>query len=104
MEDDRPSGANAEHRQAAKTINAEAQKKKRIEKRMKKDAEKFRKAEHERNAIGHIIERNGQVEAEILAKTASGLLEDSTVLDFLSLSVAKLEDFIHARMFDGQTF
>ena len=71
-----------------------------------KAAEKFRKTEHERNTIDDILKRNGEVEAEIKAKTTSGSLSDATVKDFLdkSLTVAKLQDFIHARMFDSAKF
>ena len=46
-----PSGADAKHRQPAKAINAEAQKKKWEETRRMKDSEKYHKAEVERNLI-----------------------------------------------------
>ena len=44
IEEDRPSGADSEHRQPAKTINADGQKKKRDEKRRRKLVLKHNKA------------------------------------------------------------
>ena len=38
------------------------------------------------------------------AKTQSKSIVGATVSDFLSLTSSKLQDFIHARRFDGQTF
>ena len=104
VEEERPSGADAEHRQAAKTINADWQKKKREEKRLKKLSEEHRTMEREYNIINDILARNTEVETELKAKTESGSLTDASVVDFLSLTAKKLQDFIHCRKFDDATF
>ena len=104
IETDRPSGAHAEHRQPSKTINAKAQQRKRAELRRKKLAEAHRDAVVERDAISEILSRNHDVEVELQAKTNIATVADAGVVDFLPLSVAKLQDFIHARKFNGKTF
>jgi len=101
---DRPCGAIAEHMQAAKTINAAAQKQKREEKRRKKAAVDYSKSEIERNVVQHILDRNKSVENVIISKCGGTSLADAGACHFLALTVAQLKDFIHARSFDGQTF
>ena len=59
--EDRPSGAQAEHRQPAKTINAPAQQRQRSELRRKKMAEKHRDAIVEYTTMNDILSRNGIV-------------------------------------------
>jgi len=105
IDEDRPFGAEAECRQPSKNINAKAQQKKRKEKRRKKLAAVFQDQMVARNAISEILLRNTEVEAELSKKTESGSFTDATVADFLSLKPAqKLEDFIHARKFNGKKF
>mmetsp|Transcript_44512 Transcript_44512/g.93388 ORF Transcript_44512/g.93388 Transcript_44512/m.93388 type:complete len:511 (-) Transcript_44512:806-2338(-) len=101
----RPFGPDAEHLQSAKTINAAAQKRHREDKRRKKIIEDAHRGEIEKNAIDAILARNESVERELKEKKESRSLADATVADFLELKPAsKLEDFIHARKFEGQTF
>ena len=99
IEEDRPSGANAEHKQSSKTINAPGQQLKRNEKRRSRLSDKYKKAVVERDVIENILEKNMAVELEL------GSFADATVADFLALKPAsKLEDYIHARKFTGKTF
>ena len=55
LTEDRPSGADAEHGQGAKTINAEPQQRKRDEKRKEKTSAAYQKAEVERNIVNDIL-------------------------------------------------
>ena len=104
VDKDRPSGADCEHRQSAKTINAEPQKKLRQQKRMKKLTLKFRIAEQDSNVITHILQRNEEVEIILRANILCDSLSDATVQQFLGLTISQLKDFIHARKFNGRTF
>ena len=105
--EDRPSGAQAEHRQPAKTTNAPAQQRQRSEIRRKKMVEKHRDAIVEYTTINNILSRNGIVEAKVLASSVDGKPGDlaaASVVKFLDLNTARLQDFIHARKFNSQTF
>ena len=105
VDEDRPSGADAEHRQAAKTINCEHQRQLREDRRLKKASEQQCKEEVAYNTIQDILQQNSGVEQELQDKTESGYVSDATVQDFLDLKPAsKLENLIHARRFDGHTF
>ena len=105
VDEDRPSGADAEHRQAAKTINCEHQRQLREDRRLKKASEQQCKEEVAYNTIQDILQQNSGVEQELQKKTESGSVSDATVQDFLDLKPAsKLENFIHAGRFDGHVF
>ena len=56
------------------------------------------------NMVCDILWQNSEVEKELKDKSIHGTVGDATITNFLTLSVAKLEDFIHARKFDGPTF
>ena len=77
--EDRPCGADSECRQAAKTINADGQKRLRAEKRRRELAKKFNEANVERNVIKNILDGNKAVEEELGTKTESKLLENNTL-------------------------
>ena len=102
--EDRPCGAEAEHRQGSKTINALEQKRLRAEKRRGILAKKHSEAVVKTNIISNILDRNKMVESELRSRAASKSFEDATVSDFLLLSIAKLKDFIHPRKFTGHQF
>ena len=102
--EDLPCGAEAEHRQGSRTINAREQKRLRAEKRRGILAKKHREAMVKSNIISKILDRNETVENELRSKSASKSVEDATVSDFLLLSVSKLKDFIHLRKFTGHQF
>ena len=52
------------------------------------------------SVIQKILERNKEVEVELLLNTDSNLMEDVNIKDFFLLTPAeKLEDFIHAQKF-----
>jgi hypothetical protein len=102
--EDRPSGPNAECRQAAKTINASFQKRLRAEKRRRELAVKYNEAKVIHSVIDNILQRNKVMEVELASKTETNLLADTTVGHFLPYTAAKLEDFIHARKFKGKQF
>ena len=102
--DDRPHGAQAEHRQPSKTINAPAQQRLRSELRRTKLAEKHRDDVVECSTINGILSRSNAVEAELRIKTQSEKLFGVTVANFLLLNTSKLQDFIHPRTFDSKTF
>ena len=104
VEEDRPSGADAEHRQPSKTINAKAQQRKRAEKRRRKLSEKFHNAVVKFNTVNDILERNSAIEDGLKSKRDGGSLQDATVSQFLALNVNQLKDFIHARKFNDKTF
>jgi hypothetical protein len=91
--DDRPYSSQEENGQPSKTINAPAQQRLRSELRRKKLAEKHRDAVVACSTINDILSCNNAVEA----------LFDVTVAHFLLLNTSKLQDFIHARMFDSKT-
>ena len=55
IEQDRPSGAHAEHLQAAKTINAEAQQKRRADKRRLELTRKANEAQVKHNVVSKIL-------------------------------------------------
>ena len=104
----RPSGADAEHRQPAKTINAKAQKKLCEEKRRRKMTEKHVKASADHDVINIILERNRGVEQELLGmRDEIASLADVTASDLLKLKKPqseKLKAFIHARKFNCREF
>ena len=103
----RPCGVDSECRQAAKTIYADGQNKLRAEKRGRELGKKCNEAKLMHSVIESILERNKEVEVELLSKTdrGSGLLKDVDMNHFLQLSPAsKLEDSIHARKFKGKSF
>ena len=102
--EDRPSGADCECRQGAKTINAAAQQRLRAEKRRREQARKFNEATVEMNVINNILQRNTAVEDELRSQVDSELLVDNTISHFASLVADKLKDFIHARKFKGKSF
>ena len=105
VEEDRPTGADVEHRQPSKTINGKAQKKARLDKRRRKLAEEHSKAITTRSTIQHIRQRNAEVEAELESKVFGDVIADASVQDFLNLKPAqKLIDFIHARKFTDDVF
>lgn len=104
VEQDRLSGADSEHRQPAKIRNAVAQKRKRDKKCRSKFWEAFRQADMDHNIINFILQRNREVESELRLKTESKLLADAKVQHFIELKSKELEDFIHARKFDGTAF
>ena len=104
IEEDRPSGADAEHCQGAKTINHSGQKRLRAEKRRRLLANKFAEAEVTRKTILNILTKNKNVEDELANMTESGLVSDASIACFLELTVAKLKDFIHTRKFEGPVF
>jgi len=57
------------------------------------------------NVVKDVLHRNQLVEKELCEKTVTDVLEDASVSAFLDLKPAqKLEDFIHARRFNGKTF
>ena len=89
--EDRSPGAQAEHMQHAKTINASAQQRQRSELRRKKMAEKHRDAIVEYTTINDILSRNGIVEAKVLTSSVDGepgdLAAASVVNSFGSKSV-----------------
>ena len=102
--DDRPFGAQAEHRQPSTTINAAAQQEKRSELRRRKIASAYRKYVLEHNTINDILLRNIVVEERPREKVKSRDLSDATVSHFLKLTADNLKDFIHARKFTDMTF
>jgi len=104
VDEDRPSGADCEHRQPAKTINAEPQKKLRQQKRMKKLTLKFRIAEQDINVITHILQQNEEVEINLRANILCDSLSEANVQQFLGLTISQLKDFIHACKINGRTF
>ena len=105
LTEDRPSGADAEDWQGAKTINADPQQRKRDEKWRRKTSAAYQKAEVERNIVNDIFQKNCAVGLELKVKTASNSVSDAIVSSFVDLKPpAKLQDFIHARNFDSQTF
>jgi len=63
--EDRPCGAEAEHRQGSKTINAREQKRLRAEKRRGILAKKHHEAVVKSNTISKILDRNKTVENEL---------------------------------------
>ena len=66
---------------------------------------KYNEAKVEHNIIQSILERNKAVESKLELKTESNSLADAAVTQFLQLTPAsKLEDFIHARKFNGKSF
>ena len=79
VEEDRPSGADAEHRQPSKTINAKAQQRKRAEKRRRKLSEKFHNAVVKFNTVNDILERNSAIEDGLKSKRDGGSLCDATI-------------------------
>ena len=83
IEQDRPSGADAEHRQGAKTINHSGQKRLRAEKRRRLLAKKFAEGEVTRKTILNILEKNQSVEDELVNVTESGLISDASITCFL---------------------
>jgi len=104
IEQDRPSGAHAEHLQGAKTINAEAQQKKRADKRRLELTRKANEAQVKHNVMSKILQNNAEVEAKLIAQVDSNMLADATIALFLWLTVAELQDFIHVRKFTGHQF
>ena len=66
VHEDRSSGADCEHRQPAKTINAEPQNTLRQQKHMNKLTLKIRTVEQDSNAITHILQQNKEVEFDLL--------------------------------------
>ena len=104
VDEDRPSGADCEHRQPAKTINAEPQKKLRQQKRMKKLTLKFRIAEQDINVITHILQQNEEVEINLRANIYCDSLSEATMQQFLGLIISQLKDFIHACKFNDRIF
>ena len=113
VEKDRPSGADSEHKQSAKTINAKAQQQKRVEQRRMKMALKFTEDTKTRNAIINIIDRNRAVENKIksaivtaigLDDVTAALLNDAKVATFLACNAKELTDFTHVRKFNDATF
>ena len=79
-----PSGANAEHRQPSKCINAEGQKKLRDAKQRAKLVREFNQATVEYNTIQTILERNKLVEGDILENTNTQSLDDVGIERFLA--------------------
>ena len=104
IEQDRPSGAHAEHLQAAKTINAEAQQIKRADKRRLELTRKANEAQVKHNVVSKILQNNAEVEAKLMAQLDSNVLEDATIALFRRLTVSELQDFIHVRKFTGHQF
>ena len=112
IEEDRPSGADSEHKQSAKTINAMGQRKKRDEKRRKKMAKEYDEAVTTRNTISNICNSNIAVENkikstiganEMLDDVLAASLDEAKVATFLARTSAELKDFIHVRKFtDGK--
>ena len=94
IEEDRPSVADTEHRQGAKTINHSGQKRLRAEKRRRLLAKKFAEAEVKRNTILNILQKSTIVEDELANMTESKLISDTSVKCFLGLTISKLKDFI----------
>ena len=103
IEEDRPSGADAEHRQGAKTINADCQKRKQADKRARELVRRANESEVNRNIICKILEANNDVEKHLKSETESDLLEDASVALFLLLTSHQLKYFIHARKFSGKS-
>jgi len=105
---ERPSGADVEHRQPAKTISAKAQKKLHEEKRRRKLTEKHLKAAADHDIINIILGRNHGVEQELLGmRDEISTLADVTVGDLMKLKKPqseRLKAFIHARKFIGREF
>ena len=83
IEEDRPSGADAEHRQGAKTINRSGQKRLRAEKQRSLLAKKFSEAEVTRKTILDILAMNKNVKDESANMTESGLISDTSIACFL---------------------
>lgn len=81
-----PSGADAEHRQPAKTINGEWQKKLRADKRRMKLAAKHEKAETDRDCIELVLKMNTEVEQELLGMDGVNSLEDVTISNVLDVT------------------
>ena len=104
IDDIRPSGPDAEHRQPSKSINNEGQKKLRDAKRRAKLVREFNQATVEYKTIQTILERNNVVEGEILEKKNAQSLDDMGIEGFLGLSFPKLKDFIYVRRFVTKTF
>ena len=104
IEQDRPEGAHAEHLQAAKTINAEAQQKRRADKRRLELTRKANEAQVKHNVVSKILQSNKEVEAKLTAQLDSNVLADATIALFLRLTVSELQDFIHVRKFTGHQF
>ena len=103
--ENRPSGPDSEHRQPAKTINHKAQQRKRDEKRRRRLALKHEESLVEYNITVHLLNRNKEVEEELIAKTATSTIANCSIQDFLDLKpVTKLYDFIHVRKFHGKQF
>ena len=92
IEEDRPSGADAEHCQGAKTINHSGQKRLRAEKRRRLLAKKFGEAEVTKKIILNILTKNKNVKDEFANMTESGLVSGASIACFLELTVAKLKD------------
>ena len=106
VSEDRPSGPHAEHRQPSKTINGAAQKRMRAEMRRTKLAEAHRNAVVSCTTINDVLQRNHDVENLILSKSAGETpsLAQATCQHFMQLNANQLQDFIHARMFEGKSF
>ncbi len=67
-------------------------------------AEDRRGAIVECTTINDVIVRNHAVEMELQRVIERKNLEDATADHFLNLTALQLQDFIHARKFDGMTF
>ena len=104
--DERPSGAIAEHRQPAKTINASYQKRMRSELWRKKLAEAHWNAVVAFTTVNDILDHNEKAERDIIAKMEGGNAKVANVITavLLHFSVANLQDFIHACIFEGGDF
>ena len=63
FEEDRTSGANADHRQSSKTLNADGQERKWEDKHRMDLSKKYNDAVVEHNIILNILERNKSVES-----------------------------------------
>ena len=63
IKEDRTSGANAYHRQSYKTLNADCQKRKRVDKRRMELWKKYNEAVVEHNIILNILEHNKAVDS-----------------------------------------
>ena len=66
---------------------------------------KYNETKLTHSVIQIILERNKEVEVELLLNTDSNLMEDVNIKHFFQLTpAAKLEDFIHAQKFKSKSF
>ena len=71
--EDRPCGAEAEHRQGSKTINAREQKRLRAEKRRGILAKKHSEAVVKTDIISNVLDLNETVESDLWSRAANSL-------------------------------